>query len=98
MHDGRLDLSIVSRNSARVRKLLLEICPAIAANAEAVSSDVMYFAASPLGCSPVEFTDARGVKLIGPDPLLLNPQHVEIPTLWVLSRVAPSIVPSAESN
>ena len=98
VHDGRLDLSIVSRNSARVRKLLLDVCPAIAANAEAVSSDVMYFAASPLGCSPVEFTDSRGVKMIGPDPQRLNPQHVEIPTLWVLSRVAPSIVPSTERN
>lgn len=96
VRDARLDLSIVARNSARVRGLLLEICPAIVANAEAVSSDVMYFAASPLGSSPVEFTDARGVKLIGPDPQRLNPQHVEIPTLWVLSRVAPSIVPSTE--
>jgi hypothetical protein len=98
VRDRRLDLSIVARNSARVRSLLLEICPAIVANAEAVSSDVMYFAASPLGCSPVEFTDARGVKLIGPDPQRLNPQHAEIPTLWVLSRVAPSIVPSSENN
>ena len=93
---GRLDLSLVAANSERVRALLLEICPAIVANAEAVSSDVRYFAASPLGCSPVEFTDARGVKMIGPDPQRLNPQHVEIPTLWVLSRVAPGMVPSTE--
>ena len=93
VRDGHLDLDAVGRNSTRVRSLLLEICPAIVANAEAVSSDVMYFAASPLGCSPVEFTDARGIKLIGPDPQRLNPQQVEIPTLWVLSRVAPSIVP-----
>ncbi|MDB6174047.1 MAG: hypothetical protein JWL59_3358 [Chthoniobacteraceae bacterium] len=98
VRDGRLDHSIVARNSARVRALLIEICPAIAANAEAVSSDVMYFAASPLGCSPVEFTDARGVTLIGPDPQRLNPQHVEIPTFWVLSRVAPGVVPSAETD
>jgi hypothetical protein len=93
-----LELAIVARNSGRVRSLLLEICPAIVANAEAVSSVVMYFAASPLGCSPVEFTDSRGVKLIGPDPARLKPQHVEVPTLWVLSRVAPGIVPSAQNN
>ncbi len=96
--DGKLDVSLVTRNSMRVRSLLLEICPAIVANAEAISSEVMYFAASPLGCSPVEFTDARGVKMIGPDPQRLNPRHVEIPTLWVLSRVAPSIVPCVEGK
>ena len=95
---GRLDVSLVARTSARVRSLLLEICPAIVANAEAISSEVMYFAASPLGCSPVEFTDSRGIKMIGPDPAKLNPRHVEIPTLWVLSRVAPSIVPCNEGT
>ena len=93
VRDGKLDLSIVTRNSALVRGLLFELCPAIVANAEAVSSDIMYFAASPLGCSPIEFTSSRGVKMIGPDPQRLNPQHVEIPTLWVLSRVASSLVP-----
>jgi hypothetical protein len=95
---GRLALGAVSRNSARVRKLLVEICPAIVANAEAISSEVMYFAASPLGCSPIEFTDGRGVTLIGPDPQRLSPQHVEFPTLWALSRIAPSLVPSTETH
>ena len=93
---GVLDLSIVRRNSSLVRQVMLAICPAIVANAEAISSEIMYFAASPLGCSPVEFTDARGVKLIGPDPQKLAPRHVEIPTLWLLSKVAPAMVPSVE--
>ncbi|MEI9892834.1 MAG: FHA domain-containing protein [Chthoniobacter sp.] len=96
VRDGRLALALVADNSARVRKLLLEVCPAIVANAEAVSSEVMYFAASPLGCSPVEFTDAYGAKMIGPDPQKIQPQYAEIPTLWVLSRVAPGIVPALE--
>ena len=94
VQDGRLDLQIVQQNSDIVRKLLLDLCPAIVANAEAISSEVMYFAASPLGCSPVEFTDSRGNTMIGPDPLKLDPQHVEVPTLWVLSRVVPAMVPS----
>jgi hypothetical protein len=93
VHDGVLDLAIVERNSAILRRLMHEVCPAIVANAEAISSEVMYFAASPLGCSPVAFTDARGITLIGPDPQRLAPQHAEIPTLWVLSRVAPGMVP-----
>jgi hypothetical protein len=92
--DGRLNLEIVRQNSRIVRTLLLELCPAIVANAEAISSEIMYFAASPLGCSPVEFADSRGNKMIGPDPQKLNPQHAEIPTLWVLSRVMPSMVPT----
>ena len=94
VRDQFLDADTVSRNSKRIRDLLVDLCPEIVSNAEAISSDVMYFAASPLGCSPVEFTDSRGTKLIAPDPQKLNPQHVEIPTLWVLSRVAPSLVPS----
>jgi len=92
--NGRLDVRIVRQNSQIVRNLLLELCPAIVANAEAISSEIMYFAASPLGSSPVEFADSRGNRMIGPDPQRLNPQHVEIPTLWVLSRVVPSMVPS----
>jgi len=92
--DGRLDVQVVQANSALIRSLLLEVSPAIVANAEAISSEVMYFAASPLGCSPVEFTDSRGVKMIGPDPKQIKPRHTEVPTLWVLSQVAPGMVPS----
>ena len=96
LRDGRVDLAAVRANSAKLRAFLLEICPVIVANAEAISSEVMYFAASPLGASPVEFTDSRGVKMIGPDPARLAPRQVEIPTLWVLSRVAPEMVPAIE--
>ncbi len=80
-------------NSERVRKLLLEVCPSIVANAESISSDVHYFAASPLGHAPVPFTDSHGVNKIGPDPTRLDPQRVEDATLWVLSKIAPSMFP-----
>lgn len=96
VREGSLDPDAVDANSARIRALLLEICPAIVANAEAISSDVKYFAASPLGSSPVAFTDSRGVQLIGPDPQLIQPHHAEVPTLWVLSRLAPGMVPGRE--
>lgn len=94
VQNSKLDLTIVQRNSSRIRQLLMQVCPSVVANAEAISSEVMFFAASPLGSSSIEFTNSRGVKMIGPDPQRLNPQHVEIPTLWVLSQVAPAIVPS----
>lgn len=94
VRDGRVDTAAIRRNSDRLRDLMLSIAPAIVANAEAISSEVRYFAISPLGASPVEFTDSRGVKMIGPDPAKLAPMFVEIPTLWVLSRVAPGLIPS----
>jgi hypothetical protein len=91
---GALDLAAVKANSARVRALLLDLSPEIVANAEAISSEVLYFAASPLGASPVAFVDSAGETRIGPDPARLAPRWVEIPTLWVLSRIAPAFVPA----
>jgi hypothetical protein len=87
-------LDHIRANSDRVRRLLLEISPSIVANAEAISSDVMFFAVSPLGHPPVTFEDSEGQFRIGPDPALLDPQRVEDPTLWVLSKIAPSMFPS----
>jgi hypothetical protein len=93
--DGaRVRLDHIHENSERVRKILLGISPAIVANAEAISSDVMFFAASPLGHPPVRFKDSEGHIRIGPDPVKLNPQRVEDATLWVLSKIAPSMFPS----
>ena len=90
----RIRVDHIQRNSDRVRKLLLGISPSIVANAEAISSDVMFFAASPLGHAPVQFKDREGQLRIGPDPEKLNPQRVEDATLWVLSKIAPSMFPS----
>ena len=83
---------------ARVRNLMVRICPSIVANAEAISSNVCYFAVSPLGSSPVEFLDREGTPRIGPDPKQLNPRHVEAPTLWVLSQATPEMIPSTSAN
>lgn len=90
----RVNLGNLHANSDRVRNLLLEICPSIVANAEAISSEVCYFPASPLGHPPVQFEDSQGQLRIGPDPAKLDPQMVEDATLWVLSKIAPSMFPS----
>jgi hypothetical protein len=90
---GALLADNIAANSDRIRELLLELCPAIVSNAEAISSNVAYFAISPLGCSPVQFTDLEGHIRIGPDPQLMKPKNVEVPTLWVLSQIAPEVVP-----
>lgn len=98
LKDGAVSLENIKANSARVRKLLLETCPSIVANAEALSSNVCYFAISPLGCSPVEFIDREGTPRIGPDPQQISPRHVEAPTLWVLSQAAPEMIPSHQAS
>ena len=94
-HGGaRIRLDHLRANSVRVRQLLLDVSPSIVANAEAISSEVMYFATSPLGHPPVQFEDAQGHLRIGPDPAKLDPQRVEDATLWVLSKLAPAMFPS----
>ena len=89
----RVLVSNIEKNSNRIREFLMDVCPEIVANAEGMSSDVRFFAASPLGNPPVKFTDTDGVERIGPDPTKLDPQRVEDATLWVLSKIAPTFFP-----
>jgi hypothetical protein len=88
---GKLDLKIVAQNSNRIRELLLRICPSIVANAEALSSEVCYFAVSSFGHPPVK---VAGGAHYAPDPSRLQPFHVEIPPLWALAKSNPELVPS----
>jgi hypothetical protein len=97
IQDGMVRLDHIKANSVRVRDLMVRNCPSIVANAEAISSNVCYFAISPLGSSPVEFLDREGTPRIGPDPKLLNPRHVEAPTLWVLAQATPEMIPSTSA-
>ena len=96
--EERVLLSNIKSNSERLRDFLMEVTPAIVANAEEISSDVCYFASSPLGSPPVKFIDSDGYERIGPDPAKLDPQRVEDATLWVLAKIAPSFFPSNASS
>jgi len=89
--DRHLDLTAIQSNSQRIRALLIELCPALVANAETISDDVVYFAASAFGHSPKELADGR----FGPDPKSIQPMFVEIPVLWALTRVQPGLIPVA---
>jgi hypothetical protein len=94
--DGELDLTIVKEVSDLVRRKLLEVTPAIVANAESISENVMYFPVSAFGCSP-EFlgTDPiSGHPILSPDPNKIDPILVEIPTLWILSQMNHHLVPT----
>jgi len=90
---GRLDLRALDANSAIARNLLLEVAPQIVANAEAISSNVRYFPVSSFGCSPERVgQDKAGRPIFSPNPEKLNPVLIEVPTLWVLSLIEPSLV------
>ena len=87
---GKLDIDAIEENSTRVHDILHELCPAVVANAEAISDNLMYFAVSSFGHTPVKITtDAREVAYV-PDPARLQPVQVEIPLLWILSQIRPS--------
>ena len=80
---GRLDLAAIEQNSARIRTIMHELCPAVLANAEALSDNIRFFAASSFGHTPVKIGPGEYV----PDPARLRPVHVEVPLLWILSRL-----------
>ncbi len=87
----------VDANSARLRDFLFNICPYICINAEAISSQVRYFAVSSLGNSPIEFTDENtGAQLIGPASGRVQPLHVTDPMLWALNCIDPRILTNAQ--
>ena len=99
--NGVLDMAKVKKNSTIVRELLLDLVPAIVANAEIISRNVVYFPSSSFGCSPAMVLDdtgkpklENGRPILGPDPSKLSPILVDIPLLWILSCCESAIVAS----
>ena len=85
--DRKLDIGAIEENSSRVRAILHEVCPAVLANAEALSENLMFFAVSSFGHTPVKITtESREVAYV-PDPAKLQPVLVELPLLWILSQI-----------
>jgi len=94
VRDGRLDAAIIENNSQIVRGLLYEHCPAVVANAEALSTNVMFFAASSFGHTPIKI----GPNQYVPDPARLEPKFVEGPLLWILSQICPALFAAQKEN
>lgn len=94
VRNGQIKEDNIAANSARLRELLFSISPNICANAEAVSSNVRYFAASSLGAPPCTFRDEiTGEMLLGPADGKMHPFRVTDAFLWALSCVAPTLLP-----
>jgi hypothetical protein len=98
VREGKLDMAAVEENSRAVRELLHGLCPAVVANAEALSTNVMFFFASSFGHTPLKIGPSEYV----PDPAKLRPAQVEVPLLWILSQIRPSLiagnVPAAKAS
>jgi hypothetical protein len=86
--NGALNEVALLHNSNAVRSFLMNYCPEIVGAAEAVSSNVRYFPASPFGSSAVKVNSQA--SNIGP-PAELNPFLVEAPWMWLFSRINPSL-------
>ena len=91
-----LDMDKVKNASDQVRKLLLEHCPEIVSGAESFSRKVVYIPTSPLGGTPQPdpgFPDAEtGSPLHTVKPNEINPWWAEVPMLYALSRIDPTMV------
>ena len=92
--DGKLSIKAVHRNSQILREFMMETDPSIPVGAESLSYDVRYFAVSPLGHSPIKIEEGPAQGKLAPNPALINPMNVEIPTMWALSILEPNLVQS----
>jgi hypothetical protein len=94
LHDSKFDETAVEENSNAVRELMHRLCPPVVANAEALSTNVMFFAASSFGHTPLKI----GPGEYAPDPAKLQPVHVEVPLLWILSQVCPPLIATSATT
>lgn len=97
VHDGKLDISAIEENSSVIRGLLYQLSPPLVANAEALSSNVMFFAASSFGHTPVKLKIGAENAYV-PDPAKLRPVNVEVPLLWILSQICPNLFATKIAN
>lgn len=94
VHDGQLDMAVIEENSRLIRDLLCRLCPAIVANAEALSGSVRFFAVSSFGHTPLKIGPGEYV----PDPAQLKPVNAEVPLIWILAQICPNLFAAGGSR
>lgn len=98
IRNGQFQPKLVDANSKRLRQLLFDIAPHICANAEAISTNVRYFAASSFGAAPEAFKDERtGDTLLAPAGGKVRPNRVIDPVLWALHCKEPGLLSKPRS-
>ena len=101
LKSGLVDLNAIDSNSKIIRSFLARYSPSMVASAEKISSNVKFFSISAFGHKPESFSRVdpntkTEITDIAPDPLKIDPQMIEIPTIWALSQLAPHLIPSTE--
>lgn len=88
--------AVVAAISAKMRDLLIEMCPSIVATAERFSRRVCYIPVSSTGGSPiVAGSDAEGRPILKFRRGSLQPIWAEVPLLWILDQLTTGLVPIA---
>lgn len=91
--NGKVSRIAIERNSARVREVLVQLCPGLVATAESLTEKICYFAATSFGHPPVVITEGPNKGRIAPDPKKLAPAHVEAPVYWLMHLATPNLIP-----
>ena len=92
VRSGQFQPKFADVNSKRLRELLFSISPNICMNAEAISTNVHYFAVSSFGGAPELFTDDRGQIHLAPPDGVVHPNRVIDPILWALHCKEPNLL------
>lgn len=93
VRNGQFQPKFVDANSKRLRQLLFNVSPHICMNAEAISTQVHYFAASSFGAPPETFVDEQtGDVLLAPAGGKVRPMRVIDPMLWALHCLEPGML------
>lgn len=91
--------AVVEKVSARMRELLVSLCPAVVAAAERFSRRVCYVPTSATGCSPLAAGGESSAPLPGAGARFrrgsLQPLWADVPFLWVLDQVTTGLVLSS---
>jgi len=85
IRNEKFDSRIIDKNSERLRAFLMTVCPSVVAAAESIAYKCKFFAACPLGHSPIKVASG----LYAPDPSKIDPRFVETPIAWFLNERYP---------
>jgi hypothetical protein len=90
-----LDVCEIEKQSHRLRKLLLDLCPELVSAAEAFAEEVVYIPVSALGDSPKL---APGSGMLGARPRDIRPYWVSIPMLYAFCRWVPGLIATVKRS
>ncbi len=92
IRNGQFQPKFIDVNSKRLRQFLFNVTPNFCMNAEALSTNVRYFAVGAFGGKPEVYTDTQGVEHPVPTGGMVHPTRVIDPMLWALHCKEPELL------